>query len=167
MSTTMTSVIKASINVVSKKALDGRDAVDRIPDLSDIVLSYGAGYGKADMSFSDDRALSVSTSENLDLYGVLLDAFGQTINAGKIKAILIDNQETSSGTLTVGAAASNTFNGPFSGATSSIDIKPGDRAVFVSRTGWPVTSATADILKVACGAQGSAVYRVTIVASSS
>ncbi|WP_316188322.1 MULTISPECIES: hypothetical protein [unclassified Bradyrhizobium] len=167
MATTQTSVIKASISVVAKKALDGRDVADRIPDMADIVLSYGAGYGKADIAFSDDRALSVSTSENLDLSGALVDAFGQTINAGKIKAIMIDNQEASGGTLTVGAAASNTFNGPFSGATMSVDIKPGDRAVFVSRAGWPVTAATGDILKVACGAQGSAVYRITIVASSS
>lgn len=167
MSTTMNSVIRASINVVSKKALDGRDVVDRIPDMADIVLSYGAGYGKADISFCDDRALSVSTSENLDLYGALVDAFGATINAAKIKAIMIDNQESSGGTLTVGAAASNTFNGPFSGATMSVDIKPGDRAVFVSRTGWTVTPSTGDLLKVACGAQGSAVYRVVIVASSS
>jgi hypothetical protein len=118
MSTTQNAVIKASISVFAKKGLDGRDVIDRIPDLADIVLSYGAGYGKADISFSDDRALSASTSENLDMAGALTDAFGQTINAAaKVKAIMIDNLESSVGTLTIGGAASNTFNGPFSGAT--------------------------------------------------
>ncbi|MGJ4888954.1 hypothetical protein ACQR1Y_12210 [Bradyrhizobium sp. HKCCYLRH3099] len=166
MSTTQTAVVKASIAVVAKKGLDGRDVVDRIPDLADITLSYGAGYGKADIAFSDDRALSASGSENLDMSGVLVDAFGATITAAKVKAILIDNLESSQGTLTVGAAASNTFNGPFSGATHSIDLKPGDRAVFVSRTGWTVTAATGDILKVANSAAGSANYRITLVLAS-
>src|SRR3954463_2727815 len=100
MSTTQNAVVKASISVLAKKALDGRDVADRIPDLSDIVLSYGAGYGKADISFSDDRALSASGSENLDLAGALTDAFGQTIAAVKVKAIVIDNLESSQGTLT-------------------------------------------------------------------
>lgn len=166
MSTTQSAVVKASISVVAKRGLDGRDVVDRIPDLADITLSYGAGYGKADLSFSDDRALSASGSENLDVYGGLTDAFGAAINAAKVKAIIIDNLESSVGTLTVGAAASNTFNGPFSGATMSVDIKPGDRVVFASRAGWAVTASTGDILKVANSSAGSANYHITIVAAS-
>jgi hypothetical protein len=98
--------------------------------------------------------------------GALTDAFGQTINAGKVKAIVIDNLESSVGTLTIGGAASNTFNGPFSGATFTIDLKPGDRAVFASRAGWTVTAATGDLLKVACSSAGSANYHVTLVAAS-
>ncbi|WP_257164685.1 hypothetical protein [Bradyrhizobium sp. SRS-191] len=167
MSTSQTSTVKASIAVFAKKGLDGRDVQDRIPDLADIVFSYGSGYGKADIAFSDDRALSASTNENLDMAGALVDAFGQTIAAAKVKAIVIDNLESSVGVLTIGGAASNTFNGPFSGATYTIDLKPGDRAVFASRTGWTVTAATGDLLKVACSSAGAANYHVTMIASSS
>jgi len=164
--TSLNTIVRASIAAVNKKTLDGRDVVDRMPDATDIQLSSGTGYGKADIAFMDTRTLAASTSENLDLAGVLVDAFGATINAAKVKAIMIENPEASLSTLTVGAAASNTFNGPFSGATHSVDIKPGDRVLFVSRTGWPVTAGTGDILKVANGAGGSVNYNVEIIAAS-
>lgn len=164
--TSLNTIVRASIAAVNKKTLDGRDVVDRMPDAADIQLGSGTGYGKADIAFMDTRTLAASTSENLDLAGALLDAFGATIDAAKVKAIMIENPEASLSTLTVGAAASNTFNGPFSGATHSIDLKPGDRALFVSRTGWTVTASTGDILKVANGAGGSVNYNIEIIAAS-
>jgi len=164
--TSLTTTIRASISATSKKTLDGRDVVDNIPNSPDILLGNGTGYGKADISFFDTRTLGASSNENLDLSGVLTDAFGQTIAAVKVKAIEIENPEASLSTLTVGAAASNTFNGPFSGATFTIDLKPGDKAVFVSRTGWTVTPSTGDLLKVANGAGGTANYNIKLIAAS-
>lgn len=164
--TSLNSTVRASISAVNVKSLDGRDVVDDIPYSADIKLGAGTGYGKADIAFYDIRALAASTSENLDLSGALTDGFGQTIVAVKVKAIEIENPEASLSTLTVGAAASNTFNGPFSGATFSIDVKPGDKAVFVSRTGWAVTAGTGDILKVASGAGGTANYILKIIAAT-
>lgn len=164
--TSLNTIVRASIAATNRKTLDGRDVVDRMPDAADIQLGSGTGYGKADIAFMDIRTLAASTSENLDLAGGLVDAFGATIAAGKVKAIMIENPEASLSTLTVGAAASNTFNGPFSGATHSVDLKPGDRALFVSRTGWTVTAATGDMLKVANGAGGSVNYNIEIIAAS-
>jgi len=164
--TSLNTTVKASISAVNKKSLDGRDVVDTIPSSADIQLGNGTGYGKADIAFFDTRPLGASSSENLDLSGVLTDAFGQTITAVKVKAIEIENPEASLSTLTVGGAASNTFNGPFSGATYTIDLKPGDKAVFVSRTGWTVTAATGDILKVANGAGGTANYNIKLICAS-
>ncbi|WP_441268681.1 hypothetical protein AB7G19_29985 [Bradyrhizobium sp. 215_C5_N1_1] len=164
--TSLNTIVRASIAATNRKTLDGRDVVDRMPDAADVQLASGTGYGKADIAFMDTRTLAASTSENLDLAGALLDAFGATINAAKVKAIMIENPEASLSTLTVGAAASNTFNGPFSGATHSVDLKPGDRALFVSRTGWTVTAATGDLLKVANGAGGSVNYNIEIIAAS-
>ncbi|MHC2578228.1 hypothetical protein ACVI1J_009682 [Bradyrhizobium diazoefficiens] len=164
--TALNTIVRASIAAVNKRTLDGRDVVDRMPDAADIQLGSGTGYGKADIAFMDTRTLAASTSENLDLAGALVDAFGATIAAAKVKAIMIENPEASLSTLTVGAAASNTFNGPFSGATHSVDLKPGDRVLFVSRTGWPVTAATGDLLKVANGAGGSVNYNIEFIAAS-
>jgi hypothetical protein len=164
--TSLNTTVRASIVAVDKKTLDGRDAIDRIPDSPDVVLGSGTGYGKADIAFMDTRTLAASSSENLDLNGVLTDAFGQVVAAVKVKAIEIENPEASLSTLTLGGAASNTFNGPFSGATYTMDLKPGDKAVFVSRTGWTVTAATGDLLKVANGAGGSVNYNIKIIAAS-
>lgn len=164
--TSLNTNVRASIAAVNKKTLDGRDVVDRMPDAADIILGIGTGYGKADIAFMDTRTLAASTTENIDLAGALVDAFGATIAAAKVKAILIENPEASLSNLTVGAAGSNTFVGPFNDATDAIVLKPGDRFVAVSRTGWTVTAATGDILKVANGAGGSANYNIEIIAAS-
>lgn len=164
--TSLTTNVKASIRADNKKSLDGRDILDKIPDSADILLGNGVGYGKADIAFSDTRTLGASTSENLDVSGVLTDAFGQTITAAKVKAIEIENPEASLSNLTVGAAASNTFTGPFADPTDAIVLKPGDKWVGVSRTGWTVTPATGDILKVANGAGGPVNYNIKIIAAS-
>jgi len=164
--TSLVTTIKASIAAINKRTLDGRDVTDPIPQSADIVLASGTGYGKADIAFMDQRTLAASTTENLDLSGALLDAFGQTINAVKVKAIEIENPEASLSNLTIGAAAANAFLGPFNDATDAIVLKPGDKAVFVSRTGWVVTAATGDILKVANGAGGTVNYLIKIIAAS-
>ncbi|MBW7967579.1 hypothetical protein [Bradyrhizobium sp. BR 10261] len=164
--TSLKSTVRASIFAINTKSLDGRDVVDRMPDSADIHLGSGTGYGNADIAFMDTRTLAASTSENLDLAGALTDAFGQTINAAKVKAIEIENPEASLSSLTVGAAASNTFNGPLGGATYTIVLAPGDKAVFVSRTGWTVTAGTGDLLKVANGAGGSVNYNIKVIAAS-
>lgn len=163
--TSLNTTIRAGIAAINKRTLDGRDIVDNIPNSADVLLGSGTGYGKADIAFFDIRTLGASSNESLDLSGVLTDAFGQTINAVKVKAIEIENPEASLSTLTVGAGA-NPFLGPFSVGTHSIDLKPGDKAVFISRTGWTVTAATADILKVANGAGGTVNYVVKLIAAS-
>lgn len=164
--TSLNTTVRASISAVSKKSLDGRDITDRLPDSADILLGSGTGYGKADISFMDQRALASATSENIDLSGVLVDGFGQTINAAKVKAIEIENPEASTTNITVGGAASNTWTGPFADPTDAIVLKPGDRFVAASRTGWTVTASTGDILKIANGAGAGANYNIKIIAAS-
>lgn len=164
--TSLNTTVRASIFATSKKSLDGRDVVDRLPDSADVQLGSGIGYGKADIAFMDQRTLAASTSENLDLAGVLTDGFGQVITAAKVKAIEIENPEGSLSDLEVGGAAANGFLGPFKDATDIIVLKPGDKFVAVSRTGWTVTPGTGDILKVANGAGGSVAYNIKLIAAS-
>jgi hypothetical protein len=164
--TSLKTTVRASIFAINTKSLDGRDVVDRMPDSADIQIGSGTGYGKADIAFMDTRPLTASSSENLDLAGGLTDAFGQAITFAKVKAIEIENPEAATSNLTVGAAASNTFTGPFADATDAIVLKPGDKFVAASRTGWPVTASTGDILKVANGAGGSVNYNIKIIGAS-
>ncbi|EJN11853.1 hypothetical protein PMI42_04868 [Bradyrhizobium sp. YR681] len=164
--TSLSTNVRASISAVNKKSLDGRDVVDKMPESADVLIASGTGYGKADIAFMDIRTLASNTSENLDLAGSLTDAFGATITFAKLKAIEIENPEASTTNLTVGAAGSNTFVGPFADATDAIILKPGDKFVAVSRTGWTVTASTGDILKVA-NASGAAVsYTVKLIGAS-
>lgn len=163
--TSLNTTVRASITAVSKKTLDGRDVVDHIPNSPDIALAAGTGYGKADIAFSDQRTLATNTSETLDLTGTLVDGFGATIAAVKVKAIEIESVEANTTNLTIGGG-SNPFLFGFADVTDLFVLKPGDKAVFVSRTGWPVTAATGDLLKVLNAAGASAIYNIKIIAAS-
>jgi len=164
--TSLSTIVRASISAVNKKSLDGRDIVDKMPDSADVMLATGTGYGKADIAFMDTRTLASNTSENLDLAGSLTDAFGTTITFVKVKAIEIENPEASTTNLTVGAAGSNTFVGPFADATDAIVLKPGDKFVAISRTGWNVTATTGDILKIANASGAAASYNIKLIGAS-
>src|SRR4051812_29045516 len=73
-------------------------------------LATGTAVDCADVVWSDQRTLALSTAESLDLAGSLTNAFGTTLTFVKVKAIYIQNTETRAGAiLAVGGAASNAF----------------------------------------------------------
>lgn len=158
--------IRASIEFSLSKVLAGRGPVDHAPIEADIALASGTGFGNADLAFSDQRTLASAASENLDLAGSLVDGLGQTITAAKIKGLLIEADASNTTNITVGGAASNGLQAFFGATTHTIVLQPGDRFVWVSKTGWPVTAATADLLKVANGSGATGIYRVKIIGAS-
>lgn len=162
----LTTTVKCSISGHYAKTVAGRQIVDDIPPSQDYLLASGTGQDCADIAFSDLRTLASNTSENLDLSGVLTDAFGATIAAVKVKAIEVHSMPTNTTNLTVGGAASNTFKGPFNDVTDAIVLAPNDRYVAASGAGWPVVASTGDILKVANATGASAQYRIKIIAAS-
>lgn len=115
--------------------------------------SYGTGTvdNSQNRVFSDTRSLS-STSETLDLYGGLTDAFGVVINFVEVRGIYIKNTSTvAAATLLVGAGSNPSFAGLF-GATGDI-IKVPASGVFLWMApldggGLTVTNTTADGLKI-------------------
>ena len=108
------------------------------------------------------RPLAASATENLDLIGVLTDAFGAVINAAEVVAIYVKAASTNVNSVVVGNVT-NGFVGPL-GATGSYTIKPGEYYLAISQSGWGVTAATADLLKITNGGGGSAVaYDIVIV----
>ena len=135
--------------------------------LAPISLDSGTASGQADTIFSSERTLAASATENLDLNGALLDPLGQTVNLLHVVAIEIEADAGNTNNVVVGGTASNAFLGPFNASTDTWTLAPGDRLVAFSKAGWPVTPATADLLKVANSAGGTSVkYRVTIIGRS-
>jgi hypothetical protein len=164
--TQVNAVVKASIEGSARLPRDGRDTVDQIPHSDDYVFGSGTGTGRVDIEFVDDRTLTTGASENLDLSGVLIDAFGQTIAAANIKGIEISANAANTTNVTFGGAASNAFLGPFGDATDVLILKPGARAVIFDPAGWAVTAGTADILKVTNASGASATYRIKLLGAS-
>ena len=129
------------------------------------LLAGTAAVNKANIMFSDTRTLAASANENLDLAGVLTDAFGGTIAAAEVVVIFVRAAAGNTNSVHVSRPASNGFAGPFLAASDGIAIKPGEWQLFASQSGWAVTAATGDLINVAnSGAGTSVTYDVVIIA---
>ena len=146
-------------------------------DLGDVKdnqrLSYpeawtdGDAADKAEIVFHDQRTLT-ATSEDLDLYGNLTDAFGNTLSFAKVKAIFIKNKNTGAGeNLIVGGAAANGVSTLFSDTTDKLIIGPDGMLLLTnpSAAGYAITGGTADLLKLDAGAN-TVVFDIVIVGTA-
>lgn len=127
-------------------------------------LTNGTGANQANAGFADIRTLSASGTENLDLSGSLLDAFGNTLAFTKIKAMVVLAASGNTNDVLIGGAGSNGFITPFADATDVARVKPGGLLVMVApdANGLAVTAGTGDILKVTNSA-GSTSVTYTII----
>lgn len=132
-------------------------------------ITDGTGAGEADLLFSDQRTVTDGNTEDLDLSGVLTDAFGATISAVRIKAIAIRAAEANTTDLTIGADATAPWVGLLN-AAGTITLRPGMSIVAIAdgadATGMAVTATTADILQVANGAGADATYDIIVIGAS-
>lgn len=132
--------------------------------ISEVLQLVGGtdAVNKADILFSDTRTLAASATEDLDLAGVLADAFGATIAAAEIVAIFVKAAAGNTNSVIVGAATAP-FAGPL-GATGTYTIRPGEYYLAVSQTGWAVGAGTTDDLKIAnSGGATGVTYNIVIL----
>ncbi|MFG1247620.1 hypothetical protein [Xanthobacter flavus] len=156
--------------------IKGREHVVDTP--TDRVVTHNVGLStafadgltdfKADRLWCDERTLSASSADSLDLAGGLTDSAGAAITFAKVRAIVVKAALANSADIVVGGAASNTFTGPFGGATHTVAVRPGGTLVLCApKTGWPVTASTGDILKILNGSgSAAATYQVAILGNS-
>lgn len=135
-----------------------------------VHLASGTGAGQADLRFADTRTLAASATEDLDLAGVLTDAFGAALTFVKIKGIFISAAAANTNSVVIGAAAANTW-ATLLNATGTITLRPGATFAAMSgstdATGMAVTAGTGDLLKVANSGAGTSVsYDIVIVGAS-
>jgi len=135
-----------------------------------MALTTGTTAGKADRLFADRRTLAASATEDLDLAGTLLDAFGVAITFVRIKGLIIAAAAANTNNVVVGAAASNPWATLLS-ATGTVTLRPGAFLAVgtgtADATGYAVTATTADLLKIAnSGAGTSVTYDIHIIGAS-
>lgn len=166
MATTLTATLAMSLSAVLEKGLDVGSA--EYPANLGITNSFtnGTGANQANELFTDTRTLTASTAENLDLAGVLLDAFGATLTFTKIKAIVITAAAANTNDVVVGGHATAAFAPMFGATTNTVVVKPGGTFIIVApdANGYAVTATTADMLTVTNGGAGTSVtYTIAIV----
>lgn len=133
----------------------------------------GTGAGQADILFVDERTVASASNDDLDLAGVLANAFGATIAAAELVAILIINAPVggtaNTTNLTIGGGT-NPVVGFLGGTTPTIGpIRPGGFVLLGCGDAaglGVVTAGTGDILRIANSSGAAARYQIAIVARS-
>lgn len=162
-----TAKVYAAIDSVLSTTLDfSTPTSHQKADLNPVnEFTSGSGSGQIAKVFHDQRALSPSGTEDLDLAASLVDGLGSTITFSTIKAIYIKAASGNTNNVVIGNTGSNQFVGPFGAATHTIAVPPG--GVFMITypgTGWTVTAGTGDLLKILnSGAGTSVTYDITLL----
>jgi hypothetical protein len=124
----------------------------------------GAPGASATKMFADSRSVAASANDNLDMSGSLTAADGTTFSPSLVYGIVVRNTAAAGGgVLTIGAAAANQFDGPFSAVTGAVKLEPGESVAFESVAGWAVVGGTGDILGVSNSAAGAATYDIVVI----
>ena len=163
----LTSNVAVTLSANYIKVLDLAIAVVSILKEYRTTLQTGTGAGQADLVFHDTRTLAASASEDLDLAGVLVDAFGASLTFARLKYVVVSAAAANANNVLVGGVAAGVASFLSPAATGLITLRPG--AVFAmmagaaDATGYVVTASTADLLHVAnSGAGTSVTYDITI-----
>lgn len=163
----LTTSLTLKINATGSSTAHGLSTVtDPVSSDYTLSLSSGTGANQASNFFHDQRTLSASASEDLDLAGVLTNGFGTTLTFTKIKAIIIHAAAGNTNNVVIGGAVSNTFINWVADPTDKIVVRPGGTFILVApdATGYGVTAGTADLLHIAnSGAGTSVTYDVVII----
>jgi hypothetical protein len=159
--------LSVKLSALLLNPLDFRSSSDEQKmDLS-VLLSPGTGANQATQIWSDRRTLAPSATENLDLAGVLTNAFGVVLTFTKLKLAIFkaDPANNAANLVQVTRPAANGV--PFlMAASDGFALTPGGLAILA----WPdataitVTAATGDLITVTNSAgTNSVVYDVVLV----
>lgn len=163
---TLSASLKAAITAAYQGSPDVGTLKQDLNFTAAASLANGTGANQANALWVDTRTLSASATENLDLAGVLVDAFGNTLTFTKVKAILVEAADANVNDVVIGGAASNAWAAMFGDATDTIKVRPGGFFMLVAPNvdGLAVTAGSGDILKVANSAGSTSVtYTIVII----
>ena len=168
----VTATFRAKLDLNQSGPNDFTDTL--IANISHVLaLADGTGANQADLAFLDQRAVTTGADDDIDLAGVLTDAFGVVITFAELVAIIVINAPISGAAnttdLTIGIG-SNPFLGFLGGTTPTLGpIKPGGAFMLFAGDAagiGTVTASTADILRIGNSAGATANYQIAILGRS-
>src|SRR5262245_29934480 len=158
-----------TVRATMNESLDLKSRQAALAFTRSLSLTSGVGAGQADKVFDDIRTITASGNDDLDLAGVLVDAFGATVTFVKVKGIFVAADAGNTNNVVVGNAAATQFVGPFGAATHTVAIPPGGWFGICRSdvTGWAVGAGASDLLRIAnSGAGTSVTYSIVILGTS-
>jgi hypothetical protein len=128
-------------------------------------LANGTGANQASQMFHDQRTLTASSTENIDIQaGTFTNAFGVALAFTKLKALLIFAAVANVNDVLVGGQGANSWVGGFNTTTSVLKVKPGGLFLWTAPQAAGGAVAAGDLLKIANSSSGSSViYDIVII----
>lgn len=127
-----------------------------------VELTNGTGANQATIEWSDERTITGSSSDTLDLVGALTTVFGKTITFTAIKAIFILPSSSNANNLTVGGGNFATW---VADPSDKVVVVPGGALALVnpSAAGYAVTSSSGDVLTINNLSATASTYKIILV----
>ncbi len=157
----LTSRIALTASAIQTATLDLGAASAQLSKAYTVDLVDGTSAGQANRIFHDTRTLAASATEDIDLAGVLADAFGTTLTYARVKGLIVAAAAANTNNVIVGGASATQFVSWNGGATHTVTVRPG--AVFAlfagaaDSTGYVTAAGSTDLLKIANSSSGTSV----------
>ena len=146
----LTATVKINANSTLSSALDlgSASSIELLEET--LKLATGTGASQGNQVFSDTRSLGASSSEELDLSGSLTNGLGVTVSFSRVVVMIVRGAAANGDTFTVGGSAANGFDTWVLAAGDAVTVRPGGTLCLVTpdSTGYAVTAATGDLLKI-------------------
>lgn len=145
--------------------------------LVEFLSQFGDGVGanQADRLFVDERTVNSASNDDIDLAGVLADAFGTTITLAELVFLGVINKPKSptaaanTTNLTIGLGT-NPFLGFLGGTLPTLGPLPPGAAAFLIAPGaagfGTITGASNDLLRIANSSGAAATYQIAALGRS-
>jgi len=167
---TLTAALKVVASTTYTGASDLSTLQDVLSQSFSNALTSGTGANQGDLLFHDQRTLTASSTEDLDLTATIDDPLGNALSFVKLKAIIVIAASGNTNNVVVGGATAALAAGEmFSDTTDEVVVHPGGMFALTApdADGIAVTATTADLIKVANSAGGTSVtYDVILIGTS-
>jgi hypothetical protein len=166
----LTSRVTVELTGLLTAALDFTTPSSSVDIRQQVDMATGTGAGQADKIWTDQRTLTASSTEDLDLVGTLTDAFLGTISLARVRAILVRAAAANTNNVIVGGASATQW-AALLGTTGTVTLRPGSLFVAVAgaadATGYVTAAGATDLLKVANSSSGTSVtYDIAVIGCS-
>lgn len=169
MAATLSATVNLQIDAILQNLVGVANVQANLSRGSRVSLASGVGANQADKCYSETKTLGASATYDLDLAGVLTDAYGAVLTFARVKLIAVFADSGNTNNVLVGAAAATQFIGPLGSATDKANVRPGGCLCFFApdATAWPVGAGATDFLRFTNGAAGTSVlFDIVIVGAS-
>ena len=168
MTTSLKTIVNVEIDATLTNVLDLVNATSPLDFKKQLRWLNGTAADTADLIFHDERTLTASGTEDLDLAGSLSSAFGATLTFAELRLIVVYASTGNTNNVVVSRPASNGVP-LFSAASDAIPVPPGGMFLWSCPADGKiaVTAGTGDLITITNSSSGTSVtYDVVIVGTS-